>query len=349
MQAPLRERILNRLARIDPTRREITLATLFLAVLFGLGTLGYHLLEGWSWVDGLYMTFITLTTIGFTEVGPLSVAGRFFTIGIAVAGIGLVAFIATRTAQMLLTGQDLRQRRLRRLIDRMENHFIIVGHGRIGKRIVDDLERAQHRAFVVVDRKASEIDAMEAAGIPHLEGDAEDEEVLLRAGVRRARGLILTLPEDSANVFITLSARELNPDLFILARTNDYKNRRKLMHAGANKVIAPIEIGGDRMAQVILRPYVDLFMEQVFGTGALALQMDEVRIEPGAPLAGKSLAESNFRQEFDAIVVAIVDSDTQEMTYNPGPNHCLQPGDVLIVMGSEAMIQGLRKRGCTAG
>ena len=229
----------------------------------------------------------------------------------------------------------------------MQDHFIVCGYGRVGKRIVEDLLQAG-RPVVVIERAEEELEELRAAHLVFVAGDAEEEETLRRAGIDRARALILALADDSANVFVTLLARELNPNVFILARTNDHKNLRKLLRAGANKVIAPSEVGADRMAQVVLRPHVDAFMERVLGTGALGLQMEEIRIEPGAPLAGKTLAESNFRQHYNAIVVAIVDGQTGAIRYNPGADARLQAGDILIVLGIPEAIEKLQWEGCRA-
>ncbi len=345
----VRERFVSWLGGIDEARREILLASLVLVLLLLVGTVGYVLIEGeqWTWIDGLYMTFITLTTIGFAEVQTLSTAGRLFTIGIAFVGIGAVAFVAARSAQLLINSESLRQRQIMRRIRNMEHHYIIAGYGRIGKRVVEDLQRAR-QTFVVIDRDPVEIKALQEAGLSCIQGDSEDEETLRAAGIDRARGLIITLPEDATNVFVTLVARELNPTLFILARTNDARNRRKLLQAGARKVIAPSDVGADRMAQVVLRPHVDRFMEQVLKNSSLGLQIDEVEVQPRAALAGKTLAQSNLRQQFDAIVIAIIDAETGEMKFNPGSHDEITAGDVLIVLGSEEMISRLRRDGCMA-
>ena len=333
------------LADIEPTQREILFASIFLVLWFLIGTLGYAAIEGWDLMDGLYMTFITLTTIGFAEVYTLSTTGRLFTILIAFVGIGSVAFVAARSAQVLLAGELLRQRQMTRKIRKMHDHYIICGYGRIGKRVAADLQTAG-KAFVVLERDEELVQAMQDTGIPALTGDAEDEETLRQAGIALARGLITLLPEDSDNVFVTLVARELNPNLFILARTNHSKNRRKLLQAGAAQVVAPSDVGADRMAQVILRPNVDRFMAQVMKSSDLGLMMEEVPIEPHAWLAGKSLAQARFRQKFDAIVITIIKGLTGEMKFNPGPNDRIEAGDVLIVLGSQEMIHRLRREGC---
>lgn len=331
---------------LDQTRREIILATVVLIFLNCVGMLGYMLIEEWSWQDGLYMTFITITTIGFTEVHALSEAGRFFTILLAVGGIGTVALVAARSAQFLLIGDRLRERQLLRKINGMRNHYIVCGYGRIGKRVVEDLANAD-RSLVIIDKDDEVVQALQSEGVMVVHGDAEDEETLRRAGIDQAGGLILTLPDDSVAVFVTLVARELNPDFFILARTSDLKNKRKLIRAGANKVVAPIDVGADRMAQVILRPNVDRFVEQALKSRLGDLEIEEVKIESGAPIVGQSLAESQIRQKFDTIVIAVIDATTKEMKYNASPHDPLAPGDILIVLGKNGMIQRLRMEGCS--
>lgn len=330
---------------MDPSRREILVASLALVVLFAIGTGGYIYLEGWSWMDGFYMTFITLSTIGFQEVQTLSDTGRLFTLGLGITGIGLLTFVVARSAQLLLVSERLRERRIMKRIDQLSDHYVICGYGRVGQRLAEDLEQAGH-ALVVVDIADEEIQNLQEDHFLHVQGDAEEEETLLQAGLDRARGLILALPEDSSNVFVALTARELNPDVFILARTVDHDNRSKLLNAGVDKVIAPSEVGADRMAQVVLRPNVDQFMEQVLHTGALSLQIDEVTVHPSAPLAGKTLAESNFRQQFEAVVIGMIDTDTGAMTFNPSPSERIRAGNILIVLGDSASIDVLREKIC---
>lgn len=327
--------------------RELIVANLFLAMVVVSGTFGYTVIEGWSLMDSLYMTFITLTTIGFREVHEMSAGGRLFTIIIGLTGIGSVAFIATRTAQVLLNTNTFRYRKMMRSIDTTTDHYVLAGFGRIGQRIAKDLAR-NRVPFVIIEREAVHNAEMERAGYLHLTGDAETEEVLEAAGIKRARGLILTLPEDRANVFATLVAREINPDLFILVRTDTQANQRKLIRAGADKVVAPYEIGADRMAQVLLRPTVEQLMERIMQSDALAYSMDEVVVENASELAGLTLQEAQFRSRFDAIVVAVKDGATNQMTFNPGPETTIHGGDTLIVMGSTAMISQLRNEGCRA-
>ena len=327
---------------LDATVREIVVVFCFLLTLVVAGTMGYMLIEQWGWVDGLYFTFITLTTIGYGEIHELSTTGRFFTILIAALGIGAFVFIGSRGVQVLLISHNLRESHMKRQISRMKNHYIICGYGRVGKRIVKDLINGGE-SFVVIDRAGEVIELLREEGIPFIEGDAEDEKTLNAAALKSAKGLILATPEDSANVFVSLTAREIREDLFILARANSRINARKLLHAGADKAIAPDEIGARRMAQVILRPHVDRFMDEVFHAESLDRAMDEVTIREGAEIIGKSLAQSHFRQQFDLIVIAVIDGATREMHFNPNAQDAIQAQDILIVLGHSEVIQRLRE------
>ncbi len=327
----------------DPAKREIVIALVLLCVLLAFGTAGYHWIEEWPWMDGFYMTFITFTTIGFAEVDDLSTAGRFFTIAISVFGIGLVAFIAARAARVVVTSLPLDQRRIRRKLERMTDHYILCGYGRLGQRMADDLRRAG-RAFVVIDRDADVLRPLDEWVIPYVAGEAEEEDVLREAGLERARGVILALPEDALNVFVTLVVREMRPDAFVLARVNQLKNRRKLVHAGADQVIAPDEVGAEHMIRAILRPNVDRFFASLQDSAG-GLEMDEVTITSGAQLEGLTLAQSGVRRTYDTIVVAVVRGG--ETAYNPPADYELQSGDVLIVLGASEHVARLRQEGCT--
>ena len=340
------EVLIGWLAQMDSSRREMLLAGLALLLLFGIGSMGYTLLEGWTLADGIYMTFITLSTIGFQEVHQLSDTGRLFTIGLGITGIGLLSFVVARSAQFLIASDRLHERRVMKRINELSGHYIICGYGRVGERLAEDLHR-EGRPVVIVDLDDEVISTVIEDEHLYVKGNAEEEETLRTAGIERARGLVLTLPEDSSNVFVALTAREMNPDLFILARTVDHDNRSKLLNAGADKVIAPAEVGADRMAQVVLRPHADEFMEHVLHTSALSRQIDEVQVHEHAPLAGKTLAESNFRQQFEAIVIGIIDADTGAMTFNPSPSERIDAGDILIVLGETDVIDALREKVCT--
>lgn len=333
----------------DGAAHEILLGLGAVTVLIGVGTVGYMLIEGWSAMDALYMAFISLSTIGFQEVQPLSIPGRWFTMAYASVGIGTFAFIATRAVQLLVTNEAIRQRAMQRRIDRLSDHYIIAGYGRLGQRIARDLTAAG-RAVVVIDRRDDRAAQLEEAGYAYVQDEAEEESTLRAAGLERAAGLVLVLPQDASNVFVALTAREIMDglDLFIVARTNEQTSINKLLRAGADKVISPLEIGADRIAQTILRPRVDRFMEQVLGVDALDFDLEEVTIEAGSLLDGRSLAEVDFRRHFDAVVVGVLRSETGGWRFNPDAKLALAAGDALIVLATAEQIRKIRVEGAAA-
>ena len=322
--------------------REIALGAVAIGTLVAIGTAGYVLLEGWSVMDAFYMTFITLTTIGFSEVQPLDPAGKLFTVGLAAVGIGTFATFATRTVQLLVTNPGFRERLMQRRIDGLSGHYVIAGYGRLGQRIARDLT-AGGRSVVVVDHREDRAQQLDDAGLPYVQDEAEEEATLRRAGLERAAGLVLVLPVDAANVFVALTAREVaGPDLFIVARTNMQTSINKLHRAGVDKVISPLEIGADRIAQTILRPRVDRFMEQVLGVEALDFDLEEIVVEENGVLDGRSLREVDFRQRYDAVVVAILTGADGTWRFNPDATVPLRAGDTLIVMASPKGMQAMR-------
>ena len=326
----------RRLARLtlERAQRELLLGMAALAVLVALGTAGYALIERWNALDAFYMTFITLSTIGFSEVHQLSPAGKLFTVALATVGIGTFATIASRTIQLLVSSPGVRERLMQRRIAQFEQHYVICGYGRLGQRISRDLQAAR-KTFVVVDRREDRVEQLTADGYPYVAGDATEDAVLHAAGIDRAAGLVLVLPDDAANVFVALTAREARgDDLFIVARTNEQAATNKLLRAGADKVISPLEIGADRIAQTILRPRVDHFMEHVLGVDTLDFDLEEVLVEPGSALDGLSLLDVDFRRRFDAIVVAVFDASEDRWRFNPDARVPLAGGDTLVVLTS---------------
>jgi voltage-gated potassium channel len=312
----------------------------------GVGTAGYAVLEGWGLLDSLYMAFITLSTIGFTEVRELSNEGRIFTIFFASVGIGSLAFVATRWARLLVAGTLIRNRRRIYRIKHMRNHYIICGYGRVGKDVTDMLLGAG-KSLVVLDNNENLVKHLTENGINAISGDATQDSALLSVGIKNATGLIILLPDDAQNVYATLVARENNPELFILARASDAVSRRRILQAGASKVVSPVQVGAERMVQVVLRPHVDQFMSYVLQADDLGLSMEQVLIEEGAPLAGKTLKEADFRRFWETIVIAIIKGDTdQDMHFYPGPDDLIEVGNILIVLGSIEMIGKLINEGC---
>jgi voltage-gated potassium channel len=323
----------------------ISIALSVLIVVFFIGSVGYHFIEGMNFFDGFYMTFITITTIGFAELTNLSPAGRVLTMVVFVMGIGVISYIASQTTQLIFESEIFRKRAMKKQLEKMEQHYIVAGYGRIGHRIAEVLKDADI-PIVVVENRESSIERIRSNRLLYVEGDAQDEEVLKQAGIERAKGLICTLSRDQDNVFVTLIGRELNPDIFILVRTNQHQNTKKILRAGANKVISPYEIGADRMANVILRPNVDQFMDRILGGTTQDHVFDEVKIFEGSELAGKTLAEAEIRQKYFVVIIAIITEDKDNIRFNPGSEDKISVGDSLIVLGDVDRIEHLREKGC---
>ncbi len=334
---------------MDPIRHfKISIGVLMLLLSFG--TLGYIAIEGWDTLDALYMTVITLGTVGFREVHDLSAAGKIFTMLLIFFGVGVIGYIVGSLAQIMFEGQFQRifgRKKVEKAIAALEGHYIICGFGRIGSLICREFA-AKPLPFVVVEKDVAMIELMEQDGNPYLflRGDATADDVLLKAGIRKARGLISVVTSDTENVYITLTARGLNPDLFILARAGEEGSELKLKRAGANKVVSPYLIGGSRMAQAILRPTVVDFIEIATGREHMELQMEEILIPSQSGFAGETLASSGFRKETGVIIVG-VKKQSGKMVFNPESHTRIEAHDTLIVLGEPADIQKLdRLVGC---
>jgi voltage-gated potassium channel len=308
------------------------------------GTAGYIVIEGWSAWDSLYMTVITVTTVGYRELHPLSRLGEAFTMLLLVGGVGTALYTFTLLATVVVEGGlhlRLEQRRTRRMIDSLEDHFIVCGYGRIGSVIAEEFRR-EGTPFVVVERDPDRVHAVIAAGMLAVEADASREEVLRRLGVDRARGLIAAVGTDAENVYAILTARVLAPNLFIVARAETEDAERKLLRAGASRVLAPYQIGAVQMAQTALRPAVVDFVQLATSSGNLELAMEQIKIAPGSELSERSLVDANLRQRFSVIVVGIQRSGAQ-MEFNPSATAVMRTGDELVVLGRPASLKDLER------
>lgn len=332
------------LRRHVPVR--VWLAFVIPGLLLSIGTVGYRWIEGdpWTYFDGFYMTAITLTTIGYGETHPLSNSGRLFTVGLAYGGIFTLAYFASELVRSVVTG-ELRQIIGRQWVDdqlaTLSGHLIVCGYGRMGKIVCAELER-QKKRFVLVERTGEALaEARYQFGLI-LTGDATNDELLRKAGVERAKALVTVVGSDADNLYITLSARLLNPKLTIVARAEEEDAEAKLRKVGANKVISPYLAGGHRAVQAVLRPAVLHFMEMATRPEFLDLQIEEVRIAPGCPLAGRTLAQSPVGRDVGVIVVGIV-RPNGELVYNPPPEAVLEPEAVLIALGQRRHLERLEK------
>jgi voltage-gated potassium channel len=323
-----------------PLKRIIIGLGCLIAILL-IGSYGYVFLEGWNFFDGLYMTVTTLTTVGYGEVHPLSKTGRAFTILLIFLGVGFMLYVVTALAQVVVEGQiqDIfGRRRVEREIRNLKDHYIICGFGRIGEVISRELSH-NNIPIVIVDNLPQNTPMLERSGYLHVIGNATQEEVLWSAGIERARGLVSVVSSDADNVYIVLTARSMNPDLAIVSRAGEPGSEQKLRRAGANEVISPYELGGQRMAQTILRPTVVDFMDVALGEG-IDLSLEEIPVGGASDIIGKPLKDSGIRQHLDLIIVAIKRSDGA-MIFNPQPDALILQGDTLIALGSKVNLDKL--------
>jgi voltage-gated potassium channel len=323
-------------------RKAIFKVLTVITVTIAFGTLGYMVVEGWEFLDSLYMTIITLTTVGYREVHDLSRGGIIFTIVLLVGGVGTVFYALTKGAQIILEfelNKVFRRRRLDKRIRELKGHYIVCGYGRMGKIIARELAD-EKASLVVVERRPGGSEEFE--GVLVVKGDATRDEVLKEAGIERAKGLISVLPTDAENLFVVLSARGLNPRLLIVARAVEDGSEQKLLRAGATKVISPYHIGGLRMAHTILKPTVVDFLEFATKSGNLELQMEEVQIQEGSALIGMTLEECGIGRDLGVIIVAIKQA-TGDTRFNPTFRSRVSAGDTLIALGERSGLRAVEE------
>ena len=307
-----------------------------------VGTIGYMIIEGLRFFDALYMTVITISTVGYREVGTISGPGRAFTIVIIFLGIGTVGYTFGVLAQAMLDFQ-LRsffgRRKLGLKIKSINSHYILCGYGRIGRIISQELKRDQI-PLLVLDNNLDLKETLEHHDLPYIIGDATSEDILLEAGIERAKGLIAVVESDANNLFITMTARGLNPDLFILSRADEEQTHKKLLRAGANRVVEPYLVGGQKMAHTIIKPAVAEFLELMIHDRDVELEIEELVVGESSRLKGVTLVDSEIRKETNVIIVAIR-KDEGEMTFNPSSQTRIEAGDTLIALGYDSDLKKL--------
>jgi voltage-gated potassium channel len=324
-------------------RELVPLIIAFFCVLL-LGVLGFSYIEGWNLFDSLYMTVITLTTVGFQEVHPLSNSGRAFAIILIFFGFGLVTVFFSSLTQFFMSRQilwALKGRNMQDFIDKLENHTIICGYGRLAK--IAALEVRKNGVDVVII-DSDEIIAEEAKedGFLVVVGDATLDEILIEAGIKRAKRLVSLLPKGSDNLYVVLTSRELCPNLFILSRAEDEAFEKRLMRAGVTRLISPYRVGGQKIADGLIRPYVTNFLDLAASSNKANLQIEEIKIPERSPLIGRSLGEANFRQVSNIIVAAIIPR-MGEMVFNPSAQALIDGGSTFIVLGEKEELHKFEK------
>ncbi len=319
---------------------KLKISLFFLLLTIAFGTTGYVVFEHMPPFEAFYMTLITISTVGFSEVRPLSDIGRGITIIIIILGISLLTYTLGQVARIFVEGELRRvlgRRKLEKQISALKDHYIICGYGRIGSIIVKELQSTKI-PLVVIEQDPKSIAMLEADNILYLNMDATSDDALAAARLDKARGLVTAVSSDADNVFIALSAKGIRPDIFILARASDAKNESKLRRAGASRVVCPYQMGGKRMAEILHKPTVVDFLDQTMVHDELGLQMEEAVIPTGSAITGKTVVSSKLRQDFGVIIIAIK-RKSGEMIFNPGPNEVFDAGDTIVVIGKSAELK----------
>jgi voltage-gated potassium channel len=321
-------------------RRLLNIVLVF-AVIITVGGVGYALIEGWEWVDAFYMAIITVTTVGFGEIHPLTPAGRLFTSILIILGVGGITYSFTALTNYMIAGElgsVLEDFRMKRQIESSQGHYIVCGFGRVGRQVCARL-RQEGRPLVVVDSDEGSVRRARVLGYPVARGDAGDDEVLSKAGIQRARGLVAAVESDAANLYVVLTARTLNKDVFIVARADSEDSVEKLELAGADRVLSPYSLGGRLIAQTLLRPDVVDFLETVMYDESLHLFLEDMTVGPGCHLADYSVGEARVREKTGANILGLKRGD--DIIISPESATKLQPGDVLVALGTRQQLQSL--------
>lgn len=321
--------------------RQLIRATTVIVAVMLVGTLGYVLIEGWSVVDAVYMTITTMATVGFGEIHPLSQNGRLFTIGLIILGVGGALYLLTAMMQFVFEGhlgRNLERRRMQRRIEHLREHFILCGFGRVGRQVAHDFESAGV-SFIVIDVNQTSLDAAGEGGYLCVRGDAADDETLRRAGIERARGLVTCVNSDADNIFVTLSARALRSDLFIVARGNNDDAAPKLRRAGADRVVSPYSIGGRQMAMLATRPAAVELIDRVLSHADVDLLLEDFTVRPGSPLVGKTVRQVGRDIAPGVLILAI--RRQANLVTQPPADAAVGVGDELVAFGTSAQLRAL--------
>jgi len=315
-------------------RARLRMSVFAVVCAIGLGTVVFHRIEGWSILDSLYVTAQTVTTVGFGDLTPRTIWGRAFATVFMLVGVGIVLYALTSAVQSIVQSEMVAtfgQRRLSRKMSKLRNHFIICGAGRVGSHLIRSLQGSDE-TFIVIESNTQQVSQLLELGIAVLVRDATLEESLIEAGVENAKGLAACLPNDSDNVYVVLTARDLNPDIHIVARAAEEQAEAKLIRAGANRVVAPTIIGGHRMAMALTKPAVGDFLDSITAN-QLDLGFEQLEVEPVSSFVGRRLSETNIRSQLNIVIVSIRRANG-EIVFNPNAEALIQAGDMLIAIGS---------------
>lgn len=325
-------------------RSKMVLALSLMVVVLLFGVVGYKMLSDFTWIEAIYMTIITVTTVGFSEVRPLDANAKIFTVFLIVTSVFIFGFAISVVSEYILGRNSLellKKKKVKKQIDSLANHVVVCGFGRNGMQAAEKLI-AYKKPFVVIE-KDKEIIERHGEEILFVEGDANEDEVLLQAGIDRAQFLITAVPDDAANLFIVLSARQLNTNLFIISRASQITSVKKLQFAGANKVIMPDKIGGDHMASLVVMPDLITFLDQLSIEGEHTTNLEEVSIEDFTnQMDCHSLRDLDLRRKTGCTIIGYIDPDGKYII-NPEADMMLQPNSKVIVLGRPEQISKLNQ------
>ena len=324
-------------------RFRIVLACVLLTGVALAGAVGFMLVEGWSFAESLYMAVITVSTVGYGEVQPLSSAGRVLAVAVIVVAVGALGFSATSIGVYLADGhllRDLRRKRMERALRTLDGHFIICGGGRFGREVAAEFLRSQ-ASYAVVDLDPAGCVLADQPGLPIVKGDAGDDQALREAGVERAKGLVAALPADDANLYVVLTARQINPGLTIITKAVEQRSIDKLRLAGADRVVSPYLIAGRAMASALLRPSVVSFLDEALYHESTPLQMEQLQIPNHSPLAGTSVSAARIDDTTGATVLAIHRADGTLVSAPEALTATLRDGDILVAVGTDEQLVAL--------
>ncbi|MEW6040759.1 MAG: potassium channel protein [Elusimicrobiota bacterium] len=324
-----------------PTRLKV--AFLALIIIFAVSIAGYMVIEKWNFLDALYMTVISLATVGYGETNPLTIKGRIFTIFILLGGIGMLTFVITSTISFLVEGElkgIMRRRKMEKRIGELKNHCIICAEGETGEYVIDEFYQTK-QSFVVITSDQRLIAKAEKLDIPLIVDNPADDNVLHRAGIERATGLVSVLHEDRDNLLVVLSANAIKPELIIVTQTVNKELVPKMKKAGADEVVSTNFIGAMRIASVMIRPEVVSFLDTMLRHTAGGIRVEEAAIGENSPIKGKTIKESGIHEKTGLLVIAVKEKTSGEYKYNIKSSYKISEGDVLIVIGNPDQIKSL--------
>ena len=323
--------------------KKIGRSALLILAVFLIGVVGYVVIEKWSFLDAVYMTIITVSTIGYGETHPLSDGGRIFTIIYVLICVSTIAYTFSALIETVFSAEfvhQLRKQQMNKALEQLDNHIIVCGYGRVGYNAVEILRREHHGKIAIIEREVEVAQRIREQGLIVLQGDATTDEMLRQAKIERAWGLIVATSNDATNLFIVLSARSLNPSLTIVARASYAENESKMLRAGANRVIFPYHIGGQRMAHSLLHPQLTEFLDVLTLDSGLELWLEDIVVQESSALAGRTLEDADIRRRTGVTLLAVI-SGNQIVT--PQPSTYFKAQDHLIVLGTREQLKTLVK------